>query len=161
MGSPRQGTLAIVMTSAQDPASPRPPTDTDDAVDFILERYRAFAVVGASPRSHRPSHGVMQTLLANGFDVVPVNPECDAVLGRRAYPDLASAAIDHDIEVVDIFRRSQVAGAHVDEAIAIGAAAVWMQLGVIDEAAAQRAREAGLAVVMDRCPAIELRRRAA
>lgn len=161
LGSRQQGTLATVMTSSHDAASPRPPTDIDGAVDFILDRYRAFAVVGASPRSYRPSHGVMQTLASNGFDVVPVNPECDEVLGRPAYPDLASAAADHTIEVVDIFRRSEAAGAHVDEAIAIGAAAVWMQLGVIDEDAAQRARDAGLAVVMDRCPAIELRRRAA
>lgn len=137
-----------------------PPADTDGAVDFILDRYRTFAVVGASPRSWRPSQGVSRTLVANGYDVVPVNPNCDEVLGRRAYPDLAAAAAEHDIEVVDIFRRSELAGAHVDEAIAVGAKAVWMQLGVIDEAAAQRAADAGLAVVMDRCPAIELRRRA-
>lgn len=150
------------MTHMTDPAAssdPKLPADIDAAVDFILDRYRTFAVVGASPRSWRPSHGVMQTLMANGFDVVPVNPTCDEVLGRAAYPDLASIPADRGIEVVDIFRRSQFAGGHVDEAIAVGAAAVWMQLGVIDEAAAQRARDAGLAVVMDRCPAIELRRR--
>jgi predicted CoA-binding protein len=136
-----------------------PPADTDAAVDWILDRYRTFAVVGASPRSWRPSNGVMQTLLARGFDVVPINPTCDEVLGRRTYPDLASVPAARGVEVVDIFRRSEVAGAHVDEAIAVGARAVWMQLGVIDESAAQRARDAGLAVVMDRCPAIELRRR--
>ncbi len=137
-----------------------PPADIDEAADFVLDRYRVFAVVGASPRSWRPSHGVMQTLVAHGFDVIPVNPNCEEALGRRAYPDLASVPADRGIEVVDIFRRSAFAGRHVDEAIAVGAKAVWLQLGVIDEAAAQRARDAGMAVVMDRCPAIELRRRA-
>lgn len=135
--------------------------DTDDAVDHILDTYRTFAIVGASPRSWRPSHGVLKTLAAHGYEVVPVNPTCAEVDGRRSHPDLASAAAAHAIEVVDIFRRSELAGVHVDEAILIGARAVWMQLGVIDEAAAQRARDAGLVVVMDRCPAIELRRRAA
>lgn len=149
------------MTTAPDSFRPRPPVDVDAAADFILDRYHTFAVVGASPRSWRPSHGVMQTLIASGYDVIPVNPECEEVLGRPAYDDVASVPADRVIEVVDIFRRSEFAGGHVDEAIAIGAAAVWMQLGVIDEAAAQRARDAGLAVVMDRCPAIELRRRGA
>jgi predicted CoA-binding protein len=135
--------------------------DTDAAADHVLDRYRTFAVVGASPRSWRPSHRVMQVLAAHGYDVIPVNPRCDEVDGRPSHPDLASAAADNVIEVVDIFRRSELAGAHVDEAIAIGAKAIWMQLGVIDHAAAQRARDAGLVVVMDRCPAIELRRRAA
>jgi predicted CoA-binding protein len=100
----------------------------------------------------------MRTLIDQGYDVIPVNPTCDEVHGRRAYPDLASIPDDVDIDVVDIFRRSELAGDHVDEAIQRGAGAVWMQLGVIDEQAAARAREAGLDVVMDRCPAIELRR---
>ena len=137
---------------------PRPPADVDAAAAFVLDRYRVFAVVGASPRTWRPSQGVMRTLIAHGYEVVPVNPTCDDVLGRVCYPDLASIPASVGVEVVDIFRRSDRAGAHVDEAIAIGARAVWMQLGVIDEDAAQRARDAGLAVVMDRCPAIELRR---
>jgi len=145
--------------AAQTPVSP--PTATDAAVDHILDHYRSFAIVGASPRPWRPSHGVMQTLAAHGFEVIPVNPTCAEVDGRRSHPDLAAAGAAHTIEVVDIFRRSELAGVHVDEAIAVGARAVWMQLGVIDEAAAQRARDAGLVVVMDRCPAIELRRRAA
>ena len=103
------------------------------------------------------------TLLRHGFEVVPVNPREHEVFGRLAYPDLAAAAeaanaAGRPIEVVDIFRRAHLAGAHVDEAIAIGAKAVWLQLGVIDEAAAGRARGAGLLVVMDRCPAIELPR---
>jgi predicted CoA-binding protein len=133
--------------------------DVDEAVEYVLDRYRTFAVVGASPRPWRASHGVMQTLIRHGFEVIPVNPTCDEVLGRTSYPDLRSVPASAGIEVVDIFRRSELAGTHVDEAIEIGASAVWMQLGVIDEAAAQRARAAGLAVVMDRCPAIELGRR--
>jgi uncharacterized protein len=137
----------------------QPPADVDAAVDYVLDRYRVFAVVGASPRPWRPSQGVMQTLIRRGFEVIPVNPTCDEVLGRTCFPDLRSIPASAGVEVVDIFRRSELAGRHVDEAIEIGAAAVWMQLGVIDEEAAQRARSAGLAVVMDRCPAIELRRR--
>ena len=125
--------------------------------DRILDRYRHFAVVGASPDPGRASHGVMGVLQRHGYTVVPVNPRAREVRGLTAYPDLAS--VPGPIEVVDIFRRSEAAGAHVDEAIARGAKAVWLQLGVIDEAAAQRAREAGLDVVMDRCPAIELSRR--
>lgn len=133
------------------------PDDPTATAGRILDTYRVFAVVGASPDPGRPSHGVMGVLLRHGYTVLPVNPNANEVLGLTAYPDLASAP--QPIEVVDIFRRSQAAGAHVDEAIAIGAKAVWMQLGVIDEAAAATAREAGLEVVMDRCPAIELRRR--
>jgi ubiquinone/menaquinone biosynthesis C-methylase UbiE len=90
--------------------------------------------------------------------VIPVNPAAEAILGERCYPSLREVPAAEGVEVVDVFRRSEAAGAHVDEAIEIGAKAVWMQLGVIDEAAARRAREAGLEVVMDRCPAIELPR---
>jgi hypothetical protein len=143
------------MTGPSDPSA-RPPSDIDAAAAHVLDRYRVFAVVGASPRTWRPSHGVMQTLIRHGYEVVPVNPTCDELLGRTCYPDLASVPASAGIEVVDIFRRSEFAGRHVDEAIEVGAAAVWMQLGVIDEDAAHRARAAGLAVVMDRCPAIEL-----
>jgi predicted CoA-binding protein len=144
-----------------DTAAGPPPEDVDAAVDWILDNCRVFAVVGASPRSYRPSHGVMRTLQAHGYTTVPVNPRCDEVLGQRSWPDLAAVPSRLGVEVVDIFRRSELAGAHVDEAIEVGARAVWLQLGVIDAAAAERARAAGLAVVMDRCPAIELRRRAA
>ena len=87
-----------------------------------------------------------------------MNPRADEVLGERAYPSLADVPSEVGVEVVDVFRRSALAGAHVDEAIAAGASAVWLQLGVVDEAAGARARTAGLAVVMDRCPAIELAR---
>ena len=134
--------------------------ETTATAQRLLGEARVWAVVGASPRPGRASNGVMRTLMNRGYEVIPVNPECDEVHGQQAYPDLASIPDDVQVDVVDIFRRSEFAGEHVDEAIERGAGAVWMQLGVIDEDAAERAREAGLDVVMDRCPAIELRRAA-
>jgi uncharacterized protein len=119
----------------------------------ILENYRTFAVVGCSSDPGRPSNDVARFLKSRGYRVIPVNPNETEVLGERCYPDLRS--IPEPVEVVDIFRRSDEAGPHVDEAIEVGATAVWMQLGVIDTAAAKRAEEAGLDVVMDRCPAID------
>ncbi|MEY2476049.1 MAG: uncharacterized protein QOG87_1364 [Actinomycetota bacterium] len=126
-----------------------------DTIRRIAEESKTWAVVGLSPDRSRASNGVAQFLLARGYRVIPVNPQagCDEILGQRCYPDLAS--IEEPVDVVDVFRRSEQAGVHVDEAIAIGAKAVWLQLGVIDERAAARAREAGLDVVMDRCPKIE------
>ena len=132
--------------------------ETTQTARRLLETTTTWAMVGASPRPGRPSHGVMRTLLDRGYDVIPVNPTCDEVHGRRSYPDLAAIPDEVDIDVVDIFRRSDRAGVHVDEAIARGAGAVWLQLGVVDEEAAARARDAGLDVVVDRCPAIELQR---
>ena len=127
----------------------------DPAVaEKILRTYRTFAVVGCSADPRRPSHGVARFLLDHGYDVVCINPnETMCIEGIPCYSDLAS--VDVDVDVVDIFRRADQAGKHVDEAIEIGAKAVWMQLGVIDEAAASRASAAGLDVVMDRCPAID------
>ncbi len=127
-----------------------------DTIRRIAERSRTWAVVGLSPDPWRASHGVAEFLVARGYRVIPVNPQagCEEILGQRCYPDLAS--IPEPVDVVDIFRRAEEAGGHVDEAIAVGAKAVWLQLGVIDQAAAQRARDAGLDVVMDRCPKIEL-----
>jgi predicted CoA-binding protein len=136
----------------------------DDAtVERILTQTHVWAVIGCSSRDSRPSHGVSRTLLRHGFEMIPVNPREEEVHGQKSYPDLRAAADaarerGRPIEVVDIFRRSDLAGAHVDEAISVGAKAVWLQLDVIDEAAAQRAHNAGLLVVMDRCPAIELPR---
>ena len=132
----------------------------DDAtVERLLTQTHVWAVVGCSSRESRPSYGVSRTLLRHGFEMIPVNPREEQVHGQTAYPDLhAARERGRPIEVVDIFRRSDLAGAHVDEAISVGAKAVWLQLDVIDEAAARRARDAGLLVVMDRCPAIELPR---
>ena len=126
----------------------------DEDIRAILTGTRVWAVVGCSPDPGRDSHRITALLQRRGYRVIPVNPTVDRVLGERCYPTLS--AIPEPVEVVDVFRRSSKAGAHVDEAIAIGAQAVWLQLGVIDEAAAARARVAGLRVVMDRCPAVEL-----
>ena len=124
----------------------------------VLRDFQTWAVVGCSPRPDRASHSVARFLQRNGFRVIPVHPGVDELLGERCFPTLMDIPAEEGVQVVDIFRRSDQAGAHVDEAIAIGARAVWMQLGVIDESAAGRARDAGLDVVMDRCPAIELPR---
>jgi hypothetical protein len=112
-----------------------------------------WAVVGLSGNPARPAYDVSGWLAAHGRQIVPISPEAAAVHGQQGYPSLAD--VPFPIDVVDIFRRSDEAGTHVDEAIAIGAKAVWLQLGVIDEAAAARAKEAGLLVVMDTCPKIE------
>jgi predicted CoA-binding protein len=127
----------------------------DDDIRFILRELRTWAVVGCSPDEFRDSHRIASLLQSQGYRVIPVNPEADEILGERCHPVLPA---DQGIEVVDLFRRSSAVSDHVDEAIAIGAKAVWMQLGVIDHAAAARAREAGLRVVVNRCPAIELPR---
>ena len=125
----------------------------------ILTELKVWAVVGASPDPTRPSHGVTRSLMRFGFDVIPIYPRETTIHGLPTVPDLRTAAAQRPagspIEVVDIFRASHRAGAHVDEAIEIGARAVWLQLGVWDEAAAERADAAGLLVVMDRCPAID------
>jgi predicted CoA-binding protein len=131
----------------------------DDAIRWCLSEPRTWAVVGCSPSPYRDSHGIAALLKERGHRVIPVNPEAQEVLGERCYPALGD--VPGPIDVVDVFRRPDAAGAHVDEAIAIGARAVWLQLGVIDHDAAARARAAGLQVVMDRCPRIELPRLAA
>jgi predicted CoA-binding protein len=124
----------------------------------ILTAAKTVAVVGASPRPHRASHRVMQFLQRHGYRAIPVNPNAadGEILGERVYSSLAE--IKEPIDMVDIFRRSELAGAAVDEAIAAGAKFVWMQLDVRDDAAAARAEAGGLKVVMDRCPAIEIPR---
>jgi predicted CoA-binding protein len=112
-----------------------------------------WAVVGCSPDPGRTSHRIAAFLQRDGYRVIPVNPTVapsTQILGEVVHPDLAS--IPEPIDVVDVFRRSSQAGAVVDEAIAVGAGAVWLQVGVIDEAAAERAEAAGLDVVMDTCP---------
>ncbi|MFZ1469321.1 MAG: CoA-binding protein [Paracoccaceae bacterium] len=137
-------------------------TQTDDAtLRQILTTVRSIALVGWSPKPDRPSHGVAAYLAQRGYRVIPVNPGQTGVraLGQTVRASLAEVLEkDGPVDMVEIFRRSEAAGAVVDEAIAIGAKVVWMQLGVIDEAAATRARAAGLQVVMNHCPAIEIPR---
>ena len=128
------------------------------SISHILRSYQTWAVVGCSPDPARASNRVARFLQAHGYRIIPVHPGVDELLGEACWPSLGDIPAEEGVEVVDIFRRADQAGTHVDEAIAIGARAVWLQLGVIDEAAAQRARDAGLDVVMDRCPAIELPR---
>ena len=124
----------------------------------LLESARTIALVGASDRPDRPSYRVMKAMQDHGYRVIPVNPMItgEHLHGEFVFRDLAQ--LGDPIDIVDIFRNSKDAGAAVDEAIAVGAKAVWMQLGVINEEAASRAEAAGLKVVMDRCPAIELPR---
>jgi predicted CoA-binding protein len=131
---------------------------TDETIVEILKSARTIAVVGASPKPERDSHRVMAYLQERGFRTIPVNPVSKEpeILGEKVYASLAD--IPEPVDMVDIFRRSEEAGQVTDEAIAIGAKAVWMQLGVVDHEAARRAEEAGLKVVMDRCPMREMPR---
>ena len=122
----------------------------DETIRKVLAM-RTWAVVGASPEPFRDSNRIASMMESRGYRVLRVNPNW-----REAFDSLHD--LGEPVDVVDIFRRADQAGAHVDEAIAIGAKAVWMQLGVIDHDAAERARAAGLEVVMDRCPAIEMPR---
>lgn len=120
-----------------------------NVIDRIFESARTIAVVGLSANPHRPSHGVARYLQRAGYRIIPVNPNLTEVLGERAYATLRD--VPEPVDVVDVFRRSEFVGPIVDDAIAIKARAVWMQDGVVDKAAAARARAAGLDVVMDDC----------
>jgi len=120
-----------------------------EIIEAILNECRTIAVIGLSSSPSRASHGVASYMKRNGYKVIAVNPNETEVFGEKAYPALAS--VTGKVDLVDIFRRSSEAGGAVDDAIAAGAKAVWLQEGVIDEAAAQRALDAGLYVVMDRC----------
>lgn len=134
------------------------PLTRDEDIKALLEATRTIAMIGASDRPDRPSNRVMAMLQRHGYRVIPVNPQItgEHVHGEYVWRDLAQ--IGAPIDLVDIFRRPQAAGEAVDQAIAAGAKAVWMQLGVVNDEAAARAEAAGLAVVMDRCPAIEIPR---
>lgn len=125
----------------------------DDEIVDLLRTARNIAVVGLSPEPYRPSYVVASYLQSQGYRVFPVNPEADEILGEKCYPNLK--AVPERIDIVNIFRRPDQVPDVVDEAIQVGARAVWMQLGVINEAAAEKARRAGLTVVMDRCIHIE------
>ncbi len=130
---------------------------TDSEIRDILTSVKTIALVGWSPKADRPSHRVADYLKRKGYRVIPVNPgqAGQQALGETVVATLAEAG---PVDMVDIFRRSEEAGAVADEAVRLGAKVVWMQLGVVDEAAASRARGAGVQVVMNRCPAIEIPR---
>ena len=127
---------------------------TSDALRALLREVHTIAVVGLSPKPDRPSYGVAGYLKRAGYHIVPINPGHNAVLGEQSYPTLAAAAQHHAIEVVDVFRRSEHAGAVVDEAIALHPRLIWLQQGVVDAAAAARAEAAGIPIVMDSCLAV-------
>jgi predicted CoA-binding protein len=133
-------------------------TYSDAYLCDILTGVRTIAIVGASPRRGRPSHGVMAYLQRRGYRTIPVNPNAAgaAINGETVYARLAD--VPEPIDMVDVFRRTEMAGGVVDEAIAAGAKVIWMQLGVRDDDAAARAEAHGLKVVMNRCPAIEIPR---
>lgn len=127
-----------------------------DTLRRILTEYKRVAIVGLSADWSRPSNFVAKYLLEHGFEVIPVNPKYDEILGQKCYPELT--AIPTPVDIVDLFQRSERVPPFVDAAIEIGAKVVWMQLGVVHEEAAEKARQAGLEVVMDRCIKIEYAR---
>ena len=133
------------------------PWSDPKVAERILRETRVWAVIGCSSNPIRPSHGVSRYLIRAGYEVIPINPREESVHGLTAYPDLASIPEEtrRRIEVVDLFRRPDLVMPHVEEAIEIGAKAIWMQLNVWNQEAAERATHAGLLVVMNRCPAID------
>lgn len=125
----------------------------DDELKWVLSNARRIAVVGLSPDPARPSNQVARYLIEHDYIVFPVNPNCDQVLGLACYPNLH--AVPEQVDIVDVFRRPEAVSSITDEAIAVGVGCLWMQLGVVDEHSAQRARLGGMRVVMDRCIKIE------
>jgi len=134
------------------------PMTADQDIADLLRGAKIIALVGASDRPERPSYGVMRFLMSQGYRVIPVNPQLagQSILGETVVASLAD--VKEPIDLVDIFRNSAAAGAVIDEAIAVGARAVWTQLGVFNEEGVARAEAAGLAAVVNRCPAIEIPR---
>jgi uncharacterized protein len=131
----------------------------DGAIVDLLRSARRIAIVGASPDPGRPSHGVMRYLIHHGYECVPVNPNARDVLGIPAFRTVVEAvAASGPVDIVDVFRRSELCLPHAEEAVAVGARCLWLQLGVVNWEAARVAAAGGLAVVMDRCTAIEHRR---
>ncbi|MEL5426784.1 CoA-binding protein [Serratia nevei] len=130
----------------------------DQDIALLLQRVKTIALVGASDNPSRPSYGVMAYLLAQGYQVIPISPKLagQTLLGQPVYATLA--AIPQPVDMVDVFRNSEAAYGVAQEAIAIGAKALWLQVGVINDQAAELAQQAGLCVVMDRCPKIEIPR---
>lgn len=130
----------------------------DQTIRDVLTRTQRIALVGASDRPERPSYGVMKYLLDQGYDVIPVSPKLagKTLLGQQGYATLAD--VPGEIDMVDVFRNSEAAWGVAQEAIAVGAKTLWLQLGVINEQAAVLAQDAGMTVIMDRCPKIEIPR---
>ncbi len=128
----------------------------DPVIDEILSRHRTIAVVGCSPKAERDSNMIARLLLRKGHQVIPVNPGHRQILGQTCYKDLLSIPVP--VEMVDVFRRSEYIAGIAEQAVRIGAKILWTQLGVYDESAARFAQDAGLIVIMNRCPAIEYRR---
>ena len=130
-------------------------TPTDAELRALLGEARTIAVVGLSPNPMRPSNSVARQLQRSGYTIVPVNPGHTEILGEKSYRSLGDAAREHTIDIVDVFRRTEHVGAIVDEAIAVHPRLIWLQLGIVDNDAAQRAAAAGIAFVQDHCLAIE------
>jgi uncharacterized protein len=140
------------------------PTDSPEAtladMAHILDHCRTVAVVGLSPKPHRDSYAVSRYMQAQGWHVIPINPNASRILGETCYPSLQEAARHHRIDLVNVFRNSADVPPVVEDAIAIGAQAVWLQMGIFHNAAAQQARQAGLRVVQGKCLMVEHRRHA-
>lgn len=128
----------------------------NEEIRDLLARARTVAVVGLSPRPERPSHRIARRLQSWGYRVIPVRPAVSEVLGEKAYPRLAD--VPHRIDLVDVFRAAEQLGPIVEQCIALGLRAIWIQEGIVNEPAAERARAAGMLVVMDRCISVEYRR---
>ncbi len=126
-------------------------------VDFMLDECKVWAIVGLADHPYRTAYRIAELLQRDGKKIVPIHPDAETVLGEQGYPTLAD--VPFAVDCVDVFRRSDKAGEFADQAVAVGAKAVWFQLGVIDEDAFRRTTEAGVPMVMDTCPAIEWRRR--
>lgn len=129
------------------------PIEDQDTIERILRNSKTVAVVGASPKPWRDSGSIAQYLMHKGYDVYPVNPAYETVFGKKCYKDLKSIPVE--IDIVDVFRNSDVAEEIIAEAIAVKAKTVWLQLGVVNEKAATKAEQAGLQVIMDHCIAVE------
>jgi hypothetical protein len=132
------------------------PVEHDDELREILRTTRSIAVVGASVKPYRDANGIADLLIRAGYDVIPVNPAYRETNGRKCFPTVQS--IGRPVDMVDVFRNSDAVDEVVDDALAAGAKVLWLQLDVVNEAAARRAEQAGLRVVMDRCIAVEHRR---
>ena len=129
---------------------------SNEDVRAVLARARTIAVVGLSPRPERPSHRIARLLKAWGYRVIPVRPALREVLGEKAYPRLAD--VPEKIDLVDVFRAAEEVGPIVEQCIALGLPAIWIQQGIVNQPAAERARAAGMFVVMDRCISVDYRR---